>query len=257
VREGARKALGIPEDEAMDFPVSVKTRLAEAGGKFDLDKTVHFLRAVSDAGASWITVHTRLPSHGFKQKATSQRENFMQAVKGLQDAGGKSIPPIFINGEIVSGDSLRDVLAMADKAGVSLHGVMIGQAISSGRNYDLLRQALRRFPREGSAATPDDPALLTDAQRIEMARRFLRFMAERLGISFFRNERIIPSVKAVLPKGAKGRKLESADQKFFDMMMTGLSALSELEVVRVLREYTLKSGAGRNRTPDSHGGEQR
>jgi predicted house-cleaning NTP pyrophosphatase (Maf/HAM1 superfamily)/tRNA-dihydrouridine synthase/2'-5' RNA ligase len=273
-RKGAMAALGIDEAQAKFFPVSVKTRLAEKEtgpnvkpedarmdpkvSEYHDARMKTFMRAVINAGASWITIRTIFPSHSDSHPAELQREIFMKLIQDLQKEEVEDpkfkLPPIYINGGIKNARELDAVQKLAKAWGVRLQGVMLGTMLSTGKNYDLLRLALRQFPEnrispERSVAAPP-LTNLTDKQKADMAKHFLRFMSERLGLTFFPKSRIQPSLFSFV-KNVGIKEDPKEDQDFLNTIRgLGTDATSD-EIIGVLKKYAGNSENGLARKSDS------
>lgn len=258
-RRGAQEALGISDEEAKLYPISVKTRLAEEQPEakkekqFASDKTMKFMRAVIGAGASWITIHTRLQTQDYGVSASPQRSFFMETAKKLQEeerhsSGQFKVPPMFVNGDISSKDHLKLVQEIANKEGVRLAGVMIGRQISSQKDFDFLRMALKNFPQRGlppGEVTIGNVVPLTSQQGVDIAKDHLRFMAERLGISFLWEPRILPQMLNLLNSllGKNGRNIIPEQERGFVEDIKGLKYKEAKEVIPVLKKYAGSSKA--------------
>ena len=199
VREGAQAALestggSLPKD--FQFPVSVKMRLAQDDNeKFSPEKTRKFLKAMQEAGASWIDVHTRTRKQGYTDDflIKENRESLAKILSQLKKEG-EIMPPIFVNGNVNNVEQVRAVRQLnSTESGPLVLGVMISRWLTSQLYHFALRDAAAVWA--GQETTP-----ATWRERFDAVRKLLESKQARWGDKFNWKDQILPRLRGLYKK---------------------------------------------------------
>lgn len=192
---------------AVEHPVTVKFRRGWAEG----DETcVEFARRMEDAGAAAVTVHGRYALQLYRGRADWDAIARVKAAVSI---------PVVGNGDVKSG---ADVVALVERTGCD--AVMIARAAEG--NPWVFAQC------KAALAGEPEPAKPSVEERIAMARRHARLLAEREGRNIVRMRKHAMWYMTGLPGAAAARakinacvSVEDFDRVFDELLVySGLSA---------------------------------
>ena len=192
---------------AVEHPVTVKFRRGWAEG----DETcVEFARRMEDAGAAAVTVHGRYALQLYRGRADWDAIARVKAAVSI---------PVVGNGDVKSG---ADVVALVERTGCD--AVMIARAAEG--NPWVFAQC------KAALAGELEPAKPSVEERIAMARRHARLLAEREGRNIVRMRKHAMWYMTGLPGAAAARakinacvSVEDFDRVFDELLVySGLSA---------------------------------